>query len=74
MVEALEAAETREEVLAALHKLSPAQRAAVFMKYYLDISDAEASRRLEVPPGTVRRRLHDARERLRKLLPSGGSE
>jgi RNA polymerase sigma-70 factor (ECF subfamily) len=74
VVDALEAAETREEVLAALHKLSPAQRAAVFMKYYLDISDAEASRRLEVPPGTVRRRLHDARERLRKLLPTGGSE
>jgi RNA polymerase sigma-70 factor (ECF subfamily) len=73
-VEALEAAETREEVLAALHKLSPAQRAAVFMKYYLDISDAEASRRLEVPPGTVRRRLHDARKRLRKLLPTSRPE
>ena len=69
VVEMLEAAETREEVLAALHKLSPAQRAAVVMKYYLDVSDVEASRRLEVPAGTVRRRLHDARKRLRKLLP-----
>jgi RNA polymerase sigma-70 factor, ECF subfamily len=68
-VETLEAAETRGEVLEALHKLSPAQRAAVIMKYYLDVSDVEASRLLEVPAGTVRRRLHDARKRLKKLLP-----
>ena len=70
----LEAAETRGEVLAALRKLSPAQRAAVIMKYYLDVSDVEASRLLEVPAGTVRRRLHDARQRLRKLLPLDDAE
>lgn len=73
-VETLEAAETRGEVLAALHKLSPAQRAAVIMKYYLDVSDVEASRLLEVPPGTIRRRLHDARQRLKKLLPLDDAE
>jgi DNA-directed RNA polymerase specialized sigma24 family protein len=44
------------------------------MKYYLDVSDVEAARLLEVPPGTVRRRLHDARKRLRKLLPLDHSE
>lgn len=64
----LEASETREEILAALDTLSPKQRAAVVMRYYLDLSDAEVSQRLEVPQGTVRRRLHDARQRLRKLL------
>ena len=63
-VETLEAAETRGEVLAALHELSPAQRAAVVMKYYLDVSDFEGASRLSgVPPGTVRRRLHDARQK-----------
>ena len=66
----LEAAETREAILAALHKLSPAQRAAVVMRYYFDWSDAEVAQRLRVPPGTVRRRLHDARQRLRRLLPT----
>jgi RNA polymerase sigma-70 factor (ECF subfamily) len=70
VAELLEAAETREEILAALEKLSPGQRAAVVMKYYLDLSDAEVSQRLAVPQGTVRRRLHDARKRLRKLLPT----
>ncbi|MDQ3705527.1 MAG: sigma-70 family RNA polymerase sigma factor [Chloroflexota bacterium] len=70
VVEILEAAETREEVLAALDKLSPGQRASIVMKYYLDLSDVEVSEQLAVPPGTVRRRLHDARRRLRKLLPT----
>ncbi len=66
--EMLEAAETREEILAALDSLSPGQRAAVVMRYFLDMSDAEVSQQLAVPPGTVRRRLHDARQRLRRLL------
>ncbi|HEX9988245.1 MAG TPA: sigma-70 family RNA polymerase sigma factor [Chloroflexia bacterium] len=68
--EALEAAETREEIWATLDRLAPAQRAAIVMRYYLDLSDTEISNRLGVPHGTVRRRLHDARERLRHLLPT----
>ncbi len=66
--EMLEAAETREEIIAALDRLSPGQRAAIVMRYYLDLSDAEVSHKLDIPPGTVRRRLHDARQRLRRLL------
>ena len=64
-----EAAETREEIFDALEKLSPGQRAAVVLRYYLDLSDTEVSHSLHIPPGTVRRRLHDARQRLRLLLP-----
>lgn len=67
--ELIEAAETREAVWATLVQLAPGQRAAVVMRYYLELSDAEISERLDVPPGTVRRRLHDARKRLRVLLP-----
>ena len=68
--EMFEAAETREEVLASLDKLSPDQRAAVVMRYYLDWSDAEMSQTLGIVPGTVRWRLSRARERLRELLPA----
>jgi RNA polymerase sigma-70 factor, ECF subfamily len=64
------AAETREAVWALLDRLSPEQRAAVVLRYYCDLSDAEVAARLVVPPGTVRRRLHDARQRLRQLLPA----
>lgn len=66
----LEAAETKEEILAALWQLSPNQRAAVVMRYYFEWSDAEVAQRLAIPRGTVRRRLHDARRRLRELLVS----
>lgn len=66
----LESAETRSEILSALDKLPPKERAAIVMRYYLDWNDAEVSERLSIPAGTVRRRLHDARQRLRRLLPS----
>jgi RNA polymerase sigma-70 factor (ECF subfamily) len=68
--EMLEAAETKEEILAALDRLTPMERAAIVMHYYLDWSHSEVSQKLSVPEGTVRRRLHDARRRLRRLLPT----
>jgi RNA polymerase sigma-70 factor (ECF subfamily) len=66
----LEAAETREAVWAVLEQLAPGQRAAVVLRYYADLDDAEVAQMLGVPAGTVRRRLHDARQRLRRLLPA----
>jgi len=66
------AAETEAEVRAALDRLAPAQRAALVARYYLDLDAAAAARHFRVPPGTVRRRLHDARARLRRLLPAPG--
>jgi len=68
VVSILEAVETRQEILDALYKLSPAQRASIVMKYFLDLSDADAAKELDVPAGTIRRRLHDARKRLGALL------
>jgi RNA polymerase sigma-70 factor (ECF subfamily) len=66
----LMAAETQEAIWGALARLTPMQRAAVVLRYYLDWSEAEMAEYLECPPGTVKRRLHDARLRLRRLLPS----
>jgi RNA polymerase sigma-70 factor (ECF subfamily) len=66
----LAAAETREAIWAVLDRLSSGQRAVVVLRYYCDLNDSEVSAALGVPPGTVRRRLHDARQRLRTLLPS----
>jgi RNA polymerase sigma-70 factor, ECF subfamily len=64
----LEAAETREEILQLIGQLAPAQRAVVVLRYYLDLSDTEIAERLDCPPGTVRRRLFDARQRMKFLL------
>jgi RNA polymerase sigma-70 factor (ECF subfamily) len=68
--QALEVAETREAIVAALDKLSPKQRAAVVARYYLGLTDVESAATLDCPPGTVRQRLHDARLTLRRLLPA----
>lgn len=68
--ELAEAAETSEAVWAALGELSPGQRTAIVQRYYLGLDEAEMSLRLAVQPGTVKWRLHRARERLRKLLPA----
>lgn len=61
-------AELRQAVHEALNKLSPEQRAAVVMRYYLDLSEAEMSDALAVPAGTVKWRLHSARKQLSVLL------
>jgi len=68
--EIVEAGETQEAVRSALSKLTPKQRSAVVWRYYLGLSEAEMSQALNCPRGTVKRRLHDARQSLRRLLPA----
>ncbi len=65
----LAAAETREALGRALDQLTPGQRATIVARYYLELSERETARHLAIPSGTVGRRLHDARRRLRQLLP-----
>lgn len=61
-------AELREELRQALLQLSPAERATVALRYYLGLSEREVADELEIPCGTVKSRLHAARERLRRRL------
>lgn len=69
-LEAILNADTCEAVWAALERLTPELRAVVVLRYYLDLSAVEVAARLERPPGTIRRHLHEARARLRGLLPA----
>jgi RNA polymerase sigma-70 factor (ECF subfamily) len=66
----LVAAETSEAIWDALGKLTAEQRAVIVMRYYVGLSEAEMSSRLDLPRGTVKSRLHTARQRLRHLLPA----
>jgi RNA polymerase sigma-70 factor (ECF subfamily) len=66
--EAITAKQLQETVWQALSQLTPKQRAAVVMRYYLDMGETEMAAQMEVAPGTVKWRLHTARERLRRLL------
>ena len=63
-------AETRTEVWAAIDSLSPSQRAAIVLRYYLELPEAETAQRLGVPAGTVKSRLSIARGRLRAVFSS----
>jgi RNA polymerase sigma-70 factor (ECF subfamily) len=56
------------EVLDALRRLSPNQRAAAVLRYEADLPIEEIARRMGVRPATVRVHLHRARGRLRDLL------
>jgi len=52
----------------ALLTLTPEQRAAVVLRYYLNLSESEMSAWLGAPEGTIKWRLHAARKHLRVLL------
>lgn len=65
---AAEVGELREAVRRALDTLTPDQRAAVVLRYYLGLSESEMADQLGAPAGTVKWRLHAARQRLRALL------
>jgi RNA polymerase sigma-70 factor, ECF subfamily len=67
--ESHEQQELRATVRQALKTLNPEQRAAIIMRYYLDMSEEEMVVSTRVPKGTIKWRLHEARQRLRRLLP-----
>lgn len=66
--EQVEIQETGQMVRRALRKLSPEQRAAVVMRYYLDMSAAEMADQVKKPVTTVKWWLRAARKRLGELV------
>ena len=66
--EQVEYAQLKDEIAAALQDLSPRQRAAVVLRYYLELSEKEMTEALAVAPGTVKWLLNAARSKLRALL------
>lgn len=68
--EVLQRRELLEEIQAAINRLSPAQRAAVVMHYFLGMSTEEMADKMEIKTGTIRWHLSVAHEKLRKLLIS----
>ncbi len=52
----------------AVRRLRPAEQEVVYLRYFLDLSEAEMAGALAVPPGTVKSRLHRAMGRLRTVV------
>ncbi len=66
--ESLELDERRRAVRNAMTALSPAGRETARLFYLEEWSCSAIAEHLEVPAGTVKRRLHDARKQLRDML------
>ena len=64
----VEQKETHENILKAIQSLLPEQRAVIVMRYYLDMSEADMSAKLERPLSSIKWWLRDARKRLYDLM------
>ncbi len=64
----VEYSQLKRNMLDALGKLPPRQRAAIVQRYYLDMSEKEMAFALDAAPGTVKWLLNSARTTLRALL------
>ena len=64
----MEQKEWRHEILEAVQTLDDKHRLVVVLRYYAGLSNEEIADALDVPSGTVRSRLHTARQRLKALL------
>lgn len=60
--------EDSQRILQALHSLPLKYREAIVLRYLQDLSYTEIGNILELSPGTVKVRLHRAREQLKKML------
>jgi RNA polymerase sigma-70 factor (ECF subfamily) len=58
----------RADLHAALQRLSPRDRKLIELRYEEDLTQEAIARRLGVPDGTVKVRLHRVRHRLRKEM------
>jgi RNA polymerase sigma-70 factor (ECF subfamily) len=66
----LEQKQTRKNILKAIQSLPPEQRAVVVMRYFLEMSEADMSTKMERPLSTIKWWLRDARKRLYDLIDS----
>ncbi len=62
--------EVQQAIRKAFIKLSPQQKEAIILRYYLGFNEREMSAEMNIAPGTVKWHLNAARQRLRSLLLS----
>ncbi|HEX2125090.1 MAG TPA: RNA polymerase sigma factor, partial [Thermoleophilaceae bacterium] len=70
---ALLVSERRDELLAALGRLSESDREAVACRYFLELSETETAAALGCARGTVKSRLSRALDRLRSQMEESGA-
>jgi RNA polymerase sigma-70 factor (ECF subfamily) len=66
----VEQKETQTHILKTIQSLPPDQRAVIVMRYFLEMSEADMSEKIDRPLSTIKWWLRDARKRLRNLIGS----
>lgn len=64
----LEQKEASASILKAMQHLTPEGRAVIVMRYFLEMSEADMSAKMDRPLSTIKWWLREARERLRNLI------
>jgi RNA polymerase sigma-70 factor (ECF subfamily) len=72
--ELFEQAEKRTVLLDAMQELLPEQRAVIVMRYFLEMSEADMSARMNRPLSTIKWWLREARKRLRNRIQASQFE
>ena len=62
------ASEQSQEVADAINRLPEDDRLILYLRYFLELSEADMSRVIDRPAGTVKSRLHRAGRRLRAVI------
>lgn len=57
-----------QELWQAVRRLSPPDQEVVYLRFFLELPEAEMAAALDVAPGTVKSRLHRALQRLRAVV------
>lgn len=52
----------------AVRQLGQNEQTVIYLRYFLELSEAEMAATLELPPGTVKSRLHRALRKLRQVI------
>lgn len=66
--ENIEKEELKRNIHKAVAKLSPVNKETVELFYLYERNQAEIAEKLNIPKGTVKRRLHDSRQKLKEVL------
>ena len=62
------AVDLRQALIAGIRELPPRQRQVLWLRRAEDFSESETAEILDISVGSVKRQLHDARERMNELL------
>jgi RNA polymerase sigma-70 factor (ECF subfamily) len=54
----------------AVRRLPEGSRSVIYLRYFLDLSEAETAQTLDIAPGTVKSRTHRAMKKLRQIIKS----